>query len=110
MVLRRLVFKRLALAVVLTLFSVWLGNDVLAAAPPAWHNYMKGAVKATERGDYAQAESLLRSASKEADKSKEKIWKVITLNQLGLLFQEQDEYEIRARLLAVARDRQRCGL
>lgn len=54
---------------------------------------MKAAVIATERRDFVSAESSLRSALAEAGKSKNKMWSVVTLNQIGLLYQEQDEYE-----------------
>lgn len=54
---------------------------------------MKTAVMAADRRDYSHAESSLRSALAEASKSKNKMWTVVTLNQFGLLYQEQDEYE-----------------
>lgn len=63
------------------------------AFSPAWRQYMKTAVIAADRRDYSRAESSLRSALAEAGKSKNKMWTVVTLNQFGLLYQEQDEYE-----------------
>lgn len=78
--------------VLLTILLLGTAPETFGATD-AWHRYMKAAVQASQRGDYAQAESLLSSAVKEAQKSTNKIWTVITLNQLGLLYQEQDEYE-----------------
>ncbi len=68
------------------------------AASESWHRHIKAALAASQSGNYEQAESLLSFAMKEADKSNNKIWTVITLNQLGLLYQDQDEYE-KAELL-----------
>lgn len=73
-------------------FLLLIASEAVAATD-AWHRYMSTAVEASQRRDYTKAETLLSLAVKEADKSKNKVWTVITLNQLGLLYQDQDEYE-----------------
>lgn len=80
------------LFVFVIVLSVIATQQTLAFSP-AWRQYMKAAVMATERRDFLSAESSLRSALEEAGKAKNKLWTVVTLNQFGLLYQEQDEYE-----------------
>ena len=79
---------------IVVLLSLWLLCASTAFGDTTkWHQLMKAAVEASQRAKYQQSEKLLGDAVDEANKSKNKIWLAITLKQLGLVYQDQDEYE-----------------